>query len=694
MPDVELEAPVDIDEVDETAQPFKRLVAVLVVGITFFGAIVGYLQTVASNEEQTAAREANIAGVTAFSQQVDANTQFRSAYDVYTESKLIQQRELIASQRGRFVGDSAATIEGERWKTVRESFAQLSPLLSQERYNDRADPRFPERFGADVNVEANKARLQQAARAELVNDYGGKADAYVAVLTVLAVSLFLIGLSLTVAGRGRRFLFVPGVGLAAACVLWAGLITARSVGVTPASAITAVAEGDRLADQRRFDEAIDAYTQAIEARGDYGTAFGRRADAQFLKGSPQDVVNFVSITDEKSLKLAIADGERAVENGAGADLGVVGSLGFHYFLAKDYDKAADFTSRALDINNERPELFYNRGAVELARGNFDEAQKAYAKAVRLTEDLPFEFLRTDLFGAARTDLEILARNEPGRAEAALAFQERITRAEAESIVGGELNDLPRGAGVAEIELSADGNFVTANIAFDNVPADANTASIWYFRAARDKPFAQPGSLNTFGTTVDDNGTETTSAFRGCGTAGQYRVDVYVEGKRLGSKTLTLEAGTFDELTSDSDDLVGVSLCRPDDWQRQALDGSGSNIAFASPEGTELIGLGSFPFFAELGDDPRAQRVALEAVINEAVAGSGFAPGEFIDYAFSGFSGRAQVVQRSGAGAMVVAAAVGEDDVVRVLIFGAPDFDTLQKMERDIISTVSFTLLDT
>ena len=691
MPDIELDVPRDIEDVDESAQPFKRLVAVLVVGITFFGALVGYLQTVASNEEERAARDANVAAVTSFAAQVDATTQFRTAYDVYTEAKLVQQRQLIAHNRGLLVQDPVAALESARWENVRQSFQELSPLLSEERYQDDADPRFPERFGADVNVDPNKVRLQQAARAELVEDFGGKADAYVAVLTVLAVSLFLIGLSLTVAGRGRRFLFIPGVGLAVACVLWAALITAREVSRTPARAITAVAEGDRLAEQKRFDEAIDAYTEALDARPDYGTAFGRRADAHFLAGSPQNAANFVSITDEDSLKRAIADGEKAVANGAENDLSVVASLGFQYFLAKDYGKAARFTSDALELNDQRPELWFNRGVIELARGNNDEALEAYKEAMRLTADLPFEFVRTDLFGAARTDLEILARNEAERADAAQSVQERITHAEADLRIEGGLADVPRGASVEDIALTAEGNFVTASMRFEDVPADSNVTAVWYLRGGRDEPFSQPGALNSFEVTVEDDADHFTSAFRGCGTSGQYRVDVYVEGKRLGSETLTVEEATFEAMVQDSDELVGVSLCRPDNWNRQVLDDAGTNIAFASSDGAELIGLASFPLPAELLGG--AQNAALEAVISTAVSGAGFRQGRLIDYSFSGFAGRAQVVEQPGTGALVVAAAVGDDNVVRVLIFGAPDINRLEEIERDIVSTVHFTLLD-
>jgi hypothetical protein len=245
--------------------------------------------------------------------------------------------------------------------------------------------------------------------------------------------------------------------------------------------------------------------------------------------------------------------------------------------------------------------------------------------------------------------------------------------------------------VEDIELAAEGNFVTASMRFEDVPADSNVTAVWYLRGGRNEPFSQPWALNSFEVTVEDDAEHFTSAFRGCGTSGQYRVDVYVEGKRLGSETLTVEEATFESMVQDSDELVGVSLCRPDNWQRQVLDDAGTNIAFASPDGNELLGLASFPLPAELLGG--AQNAALEAVISTAVSGAGFPQGRLIDYSFSGFSGRAQVVEQPGTGALVVAAAVGDDNVVRVLIFGAADVNRLEEIERDIVSTVHFTLLD-
>src|SRR5436189_177716 len=79
---------------------------------------------------------------------------------------------------------------------VAQAVADLTPI----------DPSNEADLASDIasrNRRPDQARLRQTIGAELANDHGGKADSYVAVLTVLAVSLFLLGLSLTVEGRNK-----------------------------------------------------------------------------------------------------------------------------------------------------------------------------------------------------------------------------------------------------------------------------------------------------------------------------------------------------------------------------------------------------------------------------------------------------------------------------------------------------------
>ena len=98
MPDVELERP-DTDDVDAEAPAFRRRVALAVVLITLFGAMVGYLQQRSSNLEDNAARDAQIAAITGLGTQVQATTDFQSNFRIFVESELLDRRFIEASNR-------------------------------------------------------------------------------------------------------------------------------------------------------------------------------------------------------------------------------------------------------------------------------------------------------------------------------------------------------------------------------------------------------------------------------------------------------------------------------------------------------------------------------------------------------------------------------------------------------------------
>ncbi len=213
MPDIE--AP-EL-ELDDDAPTFRRRLALVVVLITLFGATIAYLHESNGNLEDNAAREAQIASIKAFGRQVDSSTEFRFDYRVFVQSQLLERRHVVASSRQRTTLDSGqAQVYGDdsnRWGEL------TATIGSDTKVHD--ETKSASGVQSSLDTAPDKARLEQKVFANKANDYGNKADSYVALLTVLAVALFLIGLSLTVSGRGRYYLAVPGVAVAIVCVAWA-----------------------------------------------------------------------------------------------------------------------------------------------------------------------------------------------------------------------------------------------------------------------------------------------------------------------------------------------------------------------------------------------------------------------------------------------------------------------------------------
>ena len=367
MPDVELEAP-EID-LDPETSTFRRRIALTVVLITLLGAIVGFLQQRSSNQEDNAARDAQIAAITGLGSQVQASTDFQSNYTIFVDSELLNRRFIESGNRQRTVPPGSVEsdrfgLDAARWAAVRDAVAPLTELSDDEYLSGNVTD--PSLLQAELDVEPDEARLEQGVLADRADDFGGKADSYVAVLAVLAVALFLLGLSLTVTSRARYYLAGPGFVVAVMCIGWTALIMLRPTTEVSARAIRVTAEATRLANQGDFDGAIGRYTEAIDDSPDFAAAFARRSDANFAAGATQTSSGFISFVTDDARDASIADGERALELGA-RDVNLLANLGFTLFLDSQFDRAADLTTQAIESNDQLASVWFNLGVIELAR---------------------------------------------------------------------------------------------------------------------------------------------------------------------------------------------------------------------------------------------------------------------------------------------------------------------------------------
>jgi len=403
MPDVEA---LEI-ELDDDAPQFRRRLAIVVVLITLFGAGIAYLHEQNGNFEDNASREAQIASVRGFGQQLSALTDFGFDYDVFVHHELLERRVVVASARQ---ASSANAQQAGKYGAETDRYKQLRDSIGN-------DTRVQDLNGADaldsqLQRDPDREQLRQQVFANKANDYGNKADSYVAVLTVLAVGLFLIGLSLTVGGRGRYFLAIPGVAVAMVCVVWAGVITLGGITKVSDNAVELTADGqqlqnstDSVTDPQAFHDnitaAIDKYHQAINDSPDFGAAYARLSDAEFESGlSTSSGGQFQSISDPEATKRAIAAGEKAISIGEG-DASLLSSIGFYHFTIGNFDRAEELSAQALESSDQFPPLIFNLGVVQVAKGDETDAARAtYQRAIDLLKDKRFDVLRTLIISAA------------------------------------------------------------------------------------------------------------------------------------------------------------------------------------------------------------------------------------------------------------------------------------------------------
>jgi hypothetical protein len=200
---------------------FQYAVTVLLMVATILGVSVAFLQSHASLQEDRAARQAEVLAIELMGQIVqngyESDYQAGLVYDDINLGQLSLARQfgvLAAWQAGE--DDVAATYQHEsgRLEAMRDALRPYSLLYSDPRYAPADEAGVPDlQRWADDSMAPVFARLEeQNAAAEARDAWGVKADAYVSVITLTAVALFLYGLALVTQAR-VRWLFVF-VGLA------------------------------------------------------------------------------------------------------------------------------------------------------------------------------------------------------------------------------------------------------------------------------------------------------------------------------------------------------------------------------------------------------------------------------------------------------------------------------------------------
>jgi tetratricopeptide (TPR) repeat protein len=342
---------------------FKRVIAVLIAIVTLITAALAFLQSDASARDDRANRDTKRYATEAMGQKVSGdarvNFDYNSAYQTWYELDT-----LATSATAR--GDEAAAA---RYTKLRDEMTSLSPMLAAPYFDPKQGQPNLARYESDVYLVGMTALNEKFVAASAVKDgWDTKANAYVFHLTLLAVALFLFGLSITIANASTRWIFA-GVGLVVT-LLASGMAIATWAQPVPdlrdnASAIDSYARGVGLAHQERWDEAIAAYDEAVKSVPSYSTAYVARAQAYGEKDNYQQ---------------AIADYERARAEG-NQSASVAGELAWAYHLQGRFDDAARMNRTALSTSPDELWIQFDLGLSLLASGQVDAAKAEYAKGM-------------------------------------------------------------------------------------------------------------------------------------------------------------------------------------------------------------------------------------------------------------------------------------------------------------------------
>ena len=402
---------------------FKRLLTLLIAGTALLGTITAALRVDASGRGAAAGRDARAfiikavgkgnAGTQRYTQERNLLAEFQS---LVTQQSVDLRLAQEAMSRGEAVG---YLQDAERLRLARENLRGFSTLLSPPYYDEKSGAIDVLRFGADYMVAPPVRWTEmQASKDDAAEALEAKSDRYVLIITILAVSLFLFGLSLTLSGR-LRFMFGAVGSLITLAALVGVIATALAAmpkysedaiknyvdgaGKLYHAGVLAQAGGDTAQNGaevvRRADLATASFCRAVAIKPDYAAAHQALGDTHLLIA--QTLLfsrgGGTAAADQARAELRQASDslKTAARLGRAEERHLCWNMGWAYFLAGNYGESFAATEKALALAPDMRFALGLNAALALWEGEKrDEAIERLEDAFRWAETHP---LASDAF---------------------------------------------------------------------------------------------------------------------------------------------------------------------------------------------------------------------------------------------------------------------------------------------------------
>lgn len=614
----------------EPSSRFAGTIGVLLAAATLLGALVGYLQGIASDAGDRAAGEARDQALRALTEHQRTNQWATTQVEQWTHVLEERARAVAARQSAAYWtarGDAARAALGTAEAEQRDELAQRTGALTELSANhpdgpDR-DPDFPLRFqAAQGEPTAQRVILQDLAN-EANAHYGSVSAGHVAVLATIAIAAYLLGLSLVLDDRRSQRLFgVVGSGLLVVSAGWAvwnelgapprpDVAQRQAIAEAYAQASVAAATARTPAEWRIAET---AYRAALDLHPTLARARVGLAGAMFMAASPQIGSGFTSVSSIDAVRAAAAELAIARELGW-ENVNTLGDGGFYETLLALDDpsgghaaRAVELTAAALERAPELPVARFNHAAALLVAGRIDEAREAYQGAVGISMaddpdgDPVFSVAqRWRVAAGALTDLELIGASPGPDPLVGPAVDEMRT-----IIVAGLGDPVPDVAPAAQpvvsdlaVHSTASQLWWTARI--DGFDSERDVVSVvWSYedpvvpgRHVLDTHSGpvRLGSVTDAGSFFIDG--EEPGYWSGrsyllgstphrCVPDGTYQVELYIDG-RLAAPPAEAVMDLPELVTVDRRDM-GLLFCRPADWTADVQE-DGRKASFLSPDGT-------------------------------------------------------------------------------------------------------------
>ncbi len=405
----------------------SSMVAVLIMIVSLLAAGFAYLDSQARNRAASAARRGEAAGVDVLRETGIREHEISQELIVYGYGNDLGWISVSLGVTGE-AGSVYAAALGEAYTAARTQAETFSGILGSEYQSEDGTIQWS-RFVEESRRPAYRAVELQKAHADVAAGWGAKSSKYVAIITILAAALFLLGLTVSVIRDSQIALVGTGVGLALAATLWG--VTVWSSPVYPVSerAIDAYVDGaiaettylvpaDLQFAERRLDDAIEAnprYREAYLARG-YARFQQDLLDDEGPRGSLEAVADFEAA-------LAIDDQDPISWS----------NLGASWFWLGDYEAAEVATRRAIAIDPDHPIMTLNLALLLAVRGDsgYEEQMDRVEETLVI---LPF-WQREAVVASALDTLGIAELYRPDISAVADEMAQRLSHINREIAVG-------------------------------------------------------------------------------------------------------------------------------------------------------------------------------------------------------------------------------------------------------------------
>ncbi len=363
---------------------FRRIVTLIIAGVAFAGTGVEALRVAASARAAAADREARAFLIASIGRGNAGTQRYTLERNLMAEFQALVTQggvDLRLAERALSQGEALTHFQDStRLGLIRENLRGFSTLLNPPYFEPKSGLIDVLKFGVDYMVAPPlKWTERQAIKNAQASAWSEKSDIYVLLITVLALSLFLLALSLTLGGR-LKFLFA-GLGcFITATALFAVLVIVVSpipgtseeaiksyvdgAGQLSYAGMLALAGGDTPEAQaelvRHADQAIASLCQALLIKHDYASARLALGETHLLVGQSL-LLNPQSGADPDQARgeivLAIDSLTRAPKLGLKTPR-VYKDLSWAHILAGEYHKAVAAAEQALAL---APELKLSLG---------------------------------------------------------------------------------------------------------------------------------------------------------------------------------------------------------------------------------------------------------------------------------------------------------------------------------------------